>query len=201
MIGHGRSDIYKKDDINFKPAEYAEILVALLDSLRLYEVNAIGGSTGGTTLIHLCIMQPNRFKHVISIGAQYYYSNYTRELITSGGPDSANADVINDGAKEHGKEKAMLQPRQFWQFRKLYGDPSFTPDILGTIKAKWLIVQGDNDFIVPLEQALDMHRYIPDSHLWIFPNGGHLPYLRTENETDFLKRSTEFLMGKWDKNN
>ena len=138
MIGHGRSDIYKKGDINFKPADYAEILIALLDTLRLYHVNAIGGSTGGSVLLHLNTMQPDRFDHVITIGAQYYYSNFTRELITSGGPDSANADIINEGAKEHGAEKAMLQARQFWQFRKLYGDPSFTPDVLGTIKAKWL---------------------------------------------------------------
>ena len=84
MIGHGRSDIYKKGDVNFRPADYAVILIALLDTLRLYHVNAIGGSTGGSVLLHLNTMQPDRFDHIITIGAQYYYSNFTRELITSG---------------------------------------------------------------------------------------------------------------------
>ena|SRR5205809_878408 len=35
MMGHGRSDIYKKDEINFKHSDYAQIILALLDSLKL----------------------------------------------------------------------------------------------------------------------------------------------------------------------
>ena len=30
MMGHGRSDIYKKDDLNYKHADYAKIIFALL---------------------------------------------------------------------------------------------------------------------------------------------------------------------------
>lgn len=194
MMGHGRSDIYKKDDLNFKHSDYAKIILALLDSLKLNKVNAIGGSSGGITLLYLNTIQPERFKSVITIGAQIYYSKHNRERITKTG-----LNQLMEWAKFHGPEKQIYLARAFWQNLKLYGDPSFTPDILSTIKAKWLVVQGDYDEAVPLQQAIEMHQYIPNSRLWIVPNGGHLPYLNPDNQSDFLKRSLEFLNGKWDK--
>ena len=199
MMGHGRSDIFKKEDVNFKHSDCAKIVLALLDSLKLNKVNAIGASSGGITLLHLNIIQPERFKSVIAMGALIYFSKDFRESQTIKGPDSANVKLLERLTERHGAEKAMLLARQFWQFHKSYGDPSFTPDILNTIKAKWLVVHGDNDMTVPLQQALDMHRYIPNSRLWIVPNGGHLPYVNPNIQSDFLKISLEFLNGKWDK--
>jgi pimeloyl-ACP methyl ester carboxylesterase len=209
MMGHGRSDIYKKDDINFWHADYAKIILALLDSLKLNKVSAIGSSSGGTTLLHLNTLQPERFKSVITIGPQTYWSNYDREAIAKIGQDSAlrelgflccfNVKFVERATEEHGAEKAKLLTRQFWHFQKQYGDPAFTPDILSTIKAKWLVIQGDNDEFVPLQQALEMHQYIPKSRLWIVPNGGHLPHQNADFQSEFLKVSLEFLNGKWNK--
>ena len=144
MMGHGRSDIYKKKYIDFKHSDFAKIVLALLDSLKLNKVNAIGASSGGVTLLHLNIIQPERFKSVISIGALIYFSKHFRELQIKKGPDSANVKLLERLTERHGAEKAMLLVRQFWQFHQSYGDPSFTPDILNTIKAKWLVVHGDH---------------------------------------------------------
>lgn len=198
MIGHGRSDIYHPGNIEFKHNDYAMMVLALMDYLHIEQTNAIGGSSGGITLFYANFIQPSRFKQVITIGAQIYYDKRVRDWITADGPDSAKADYIAKASKTHGYEKAMLQARQFWNFRNFYGDPALTPDMLNSITANWLIVHGDNDFI-PLDQALEMKKYIPNSRLWIFPNGGHLPYLRPSNYADFTMRSTEFLLGKWNK--
>jgi pimeloyl-ACP methyl ester carboxylesterase len=195
MINHGRSDIYKKEDIYFKHVDYAKIILALLDSLKLNKVNGIGASSGGMTLLYLNTIQPERFKSVITIGAQIYYSRQCREWITKTGRD----DFMKYAIEHHSAEKATLLVRQFWQLREFYGDPSFTPDILNTIKANWLVVQGDNDEPVPLQQALEMHQNIPNSRLWIIPNGGHLPHLEPAYQAEFLKRSIEFLNGEWEK--
>jgi len=196
MIGHGRSDILRKDDIEFKHSDYAKIILALMEKLKIDKTNAIGASAGGMTLLYANFMKPEKFNNVITIGAQIYFDQRVRDWITVDGPDSAKTAYLERASKNHGPEKAMLQARQFWQFRKAYGDPSFTPDMLNAISAHWLIVQGDNDFI-PLDQALEMKKYIPNSRLWIFPNGGHLPHLRQANIQDFTVRSTEFLTGKW----
>jgi pimeloyl-ACP methyl ester carboxylesterase len=202
MMGHGRSDIYKKDDLNFRHGDYANIILALLDSLRLNKVNAIGGSSGGTTLLYLNTRQPERFKSVITIGAQIYFSTQCREWITKRGQDSANVKFMERATKDHGAEKAMLLARQFWFWHATTpsdGDPTFTPDILSTIKANWLVVQGDDEPIFPLQIALEMQQYIPNSRLWIVPNGGHLPHLDAGHQPEFLRLSLEFLDGKWNK--
>ena len=194
MMGHGRSDIYKKDS-DFRHGDYASIIIALLDSLKLNEVNAIGASSGGTTLLHLNTMQPERFKSVITIGGHIYYSKYARAWITGKGLDS-----VMEMTKYHGPEKQVYLAKAFWGNRKLSdGDPSFTPDKLNTIKAKWLVVNGDNDEPVPIQLALEMHQSIPQSRLWIVPNGGHLPHLNADFRPEFLRVSLSFLSGKWDK--
>ena len=193
MMGHGRSDIYRKDDSVFRHADYAKIILALLDSLKLYKVNAIGSSSGGTTLLYLNIMQPDRFKSVITVGGHIYYSKQCREWITKTG-----LNQIMEWAKYHVPEKQEYLARVFWEDRRQYGDASFTPDILNTIKANWLVVLGDNDPVIPIQLGIEMYQNIPNCRLWIVPNGGHLPHLDAGIQPEFLRVSLEFLNGKWD---
>lgn len=96
-------------------------------------------------------------------------------------------------------EKLEYLAKAFRESGRSYGEAAFTPDILNTIKAKWLVVLGDNDAFIPLKLGLEMHQNIPNSRLWIVPNGGHLPHLEPEIQPEFLRVSLEFLNGKWDK--
>lgn len=197
MMGHGRSDIYNKDDLDFNHGEYAKMILALLDSLKLDKVNAIGASSGGTTLLYLNTMQPDRFKSVITVGAHIYYSKQNREMIQKLGMEQSRAWAVNWGQN---LEKQEYLAAAFWQDRNPSdGDPYFTPDKLNTIKAKWLVVLGDNDFVIPLQLGIEMHQGITNSRLWIVPNGGHLPHLEANIQPEFLRVSLEFLTGKWDK--
>jgi len=196
MMGHGRSDIYNKDDFDFNHGDYAKMIIALLDSLKLDKVNAIGGSSGGTTLHYLNVMQPDRFISVITVGGHIYYSKQAREFIAKAG-----IKTFMEWAEYHGPEKQDYLAKSFWQDRvPSDGDPYFTPDKLNTIKAKWLVVLGDNDFAIPLQLGIEMHQGILNSRLWIVPNGGHLPYLNPDIQPEFLRVSLEFLNGKWDGN-
>lgn len=196
MMGHGRSDIYNKDDSTFRHGEYAKMIFALLDSLKLDKVNGIGASSGGSTLLYLNVMQPDRFKSVITVGGHLYYSKQAREAISKLGMDQ-----FREWAKNWGQslEKQEYLAKMFWEMRKFSeGEPSFTPDKLNIIQAKWLVVLGDNDFVIPIQHALEMHQGIPNSRLWIVPNGNHLPHLESEIQPEFLRVSMEFLAGKWD---
>ena len=51
---------------------------------------------------------------------------------------------------------------------------NFTAPYLGTIKARTLIVHGDRDQFFPVSIPIEMYRSIPDSALWIIPQGGHV---------------------------
>lgn len=189
MRGHGRST-NADTSINFLHATAARDLISLMDKLKLNKVKAIGHSSGGMTILYAAIMSPERFEAIIPVSAQIYYSKQLREFIEKNGkPNILNPDL----ERNHGKEKGRFLARQFYNFRKLYGDPAMTPDQLGTIKARTLIVHGDNDF-VPVSQAWEMFQNIPNAHIWISPNTGHGPQFGP-NFDDFIRRTLEFLKG------
>jgi pimeloyl-ACP methyl ester carboxylesterase len=194
LPGHGRSDYMDTTEV-YLHKKAAEYIIGVLDQLKIDSVHVMGSSSGGFITLYMATMRPELLKKIIVIGGQVYYSSTTRKVISSmGGPrTNENQD------KMHGKEKARLLARQFWNFRQLYDDPSFTPDVLATIKSPALIVHGDNDKIAPVSNAWEMYQHIPKAHLWIVPNGGHTPTGDKKNEADFIRRINEFLKGEWDR--
>jgi pimeloyl-ACP methyl ester carboxylesterase len=69
---------------------------------------------------------------------------------------------------------------------------NFTPPYLSTIGARTLIVQGDRDPLYPVELAVEMAKAIPQSSLWVVPNGGHVP-LTGERWNELLRTAAAFL--------
>lgn len=198
MRGHGRSTSAGASDV-FLHAETAHDLLALMDHLGIKRTSAIGASSGGMTLLYAATMQPDRFEALVLVGAQTYFSakarNAQERLIKSLEENPQQWQVFHE---RHGASGAEQLVRQFEALASQYGDPVFTPDLLATISARTLIVQGDNDSYIPISQPVEMFRAIPSAHLWIVPSGGHLPYLVPENRDDFLRRVSEFLEGKWE---
>jgi pimeloyl-ACP methyl ester carboxylesterase len=194
MPGHGRSD-YMDTTNDYLHKKAAGYIIDLLDQLSIDSTHIMGISSGAFISLYIATMRPDLAKRIVVIGGQVYYSKTTRSVIEStGGPDTS-AYML----KTHGREKGNLLARQFWNFRQLYGDPSFTPDVLATIKAVSLIVHGDTDPIAPVSNAWEMYQHIPKAFLWVIPNGGHVPTGYKHNEDDFTKRSLEFLNGDWER--
>jgi len=195
LPGHGRSDYMDTTKV-FLHKKATEYIIGLVDFLKLDSVYLIGASSGGSIALYLATLRPDLVKRAIVISGILYREKQIRETVASW---SKNPDATEIAA--HGKEKAILLHKQATYFSELYGDPSFTPDVLSTIRASTLIIHGDNDQ-VPISSALEMYQNIPNSYLWIVPNGGHFcfpPYLDSKNESDFVKRTMEFLNGDWDK--
>lgn len=196
MRGHGRST-NPDTTVVFRHAVAAKDLLGFIDNLKLNDVKAIGHSSGGIVILYAASMQPERFEAIVPMSAQTYYSAQTREFIEKNSSPESQFEY-NDLEKLHGRQKGMVLAHQFYHFHKLQGDPSITPYQLGTIKARALIIHGDNDF-VPVSQAWEMYQNIPNAHLFIVPNGWHLPHLGPLNSADFTRRTLEFLGGDWEK--
>lgn len=193
LPGHGRSDYMDTTNI-YLHKRAAEYILTMLDSLHIDSIDVIGHSSGGFITLYMATLRPALLKKIIVIDAQVYYSNTTRKVIASlGGPEQNPVVRLDDLIKMHGKQKGTLIAQQFWNFRKLYGDPSFTPDVLSTITAKTLIIHGDDDPIAPVSNAWEMFQNIPQAHLWIVPGGGHLPHIGAGRKEDFIKEVLFFL--------
>ena len=193
LPGHGRSEAVDTGDYYFH-ANAARQLLGLLDALHLPSVRVIGASSGGMVALYMATQAPARVSAAVTIGSQLYISGATRAFITSGGPDSANAESMREYTALHGSAGARRIARQFWNERITYGDPMFTPDLLATISARWLVVQGFDDRIVPASQAWEMAHGIKGARLWIIPDGGHLPHLNGKPD-DFAATWLGFLDG------
>jgi pimeloyl-ACP methyl ester carboxylesterase len=198
LPGHGRSDFMDTTDV-YLHKKAAEYLIWLLDTLKIDSTHIMGISSGGFITLYMATIKPQLTKRIAVIGGQVYYSSITRNVISAQGQPNNPRMRTESLSVIHGQQKAVLIGRQFWNFRKLYGDPSFTPDVLATIKAKSLIIHGDNDPIAPVSNAWEMYRSIPNANLWVVPNGGHVPNAIPSNHDDFMRRIMEFFRGDWDR--
>ncbi len=195
LPGHGRSSMLDSSNI-YLHKQAANVLLSFLDALKLDTVNVMGFSSGAFITLYLATLKPALTRKIIVVAGQTYYSDSTRRFIRSLG--GANNFIMDQKELEtlHGSRKGKVIAEQFWNFRQLYGDPSFTPDVLSTIQANTLIIHGDDDPVAPIENAFQLYRNIPKSHLYIIPNAGHVGFFQPKNQKEFLQRVTDFLVGK-----
>ena len=169
LPGFGASE-YRVDDYSIRA--HAESSLVLLDELGVDRFHVLGFSMGGGPALHMADDAPDRVASLVlvaSIGVQ--------ELELLGGY------TVNHGL--HG-----LQLGLFWAIRNLvphfgafdsptarsYARNFYDTDqrplrgILGALEAPVLIVHGEQDPLVPAAAALEHHRIVPHSELWMRPD-------------------------------
>lgn len=196
MRGHGRSTSADTSSV-FLHETAAKDLVHLIKTLQLKNVKVIGHSSGGIVALYAAIIEPDLIEAIIPVSAQTSYSPQVRDFISRNAKPQEQYRRLNF-EKKHGKEKGMLLAKQFYHFKDLQGDPSITQRQLATIKARTLVVHGDNDF-VPVSNAWEMFEHIPKARIYLIPNGWHAPHKGVENSTEFLRRIIAFLKGDFEK--
>jgi len=195
LRGHGNSTNPSK---KFRHGDSANDIYALMDELDIPKFKAIGASSGAETLIHMATMDSTRIISMILVGGTSFFPNQAREVQKSRTFDSYSEDELS-WLRVHspkGDEQIKMLIDQFRGFAFLYDDMNFTPPYLSQIKCPTLIIHGDNDEYYPIDIAVDMYKAIPNSYLWIIPNGGHLPIWQKLWSDQFLKVSQQFLVDK-----
>ena len=197
LRGYGRST-NPTNEFTFRQA--ALDTFALLEALEIDQFKAAGVSAGALILLHMATQQPARVEAMVLIGAAPYIPELCRAWARRTPPNSEVWDW-DELRKEHvhGDEqiRAILEIEH--SYKDIYDDMNFTPPYLSTISAETLIVHGDRDELFPVSLALDMYESIPDSYLWVLPNGSHVP-VRTSPERveQFTHTALAFLRGDWE---
>jgi len=199
LRGHGRSTNPTK---SFTHRQAAEDIYGLLDHLGIRRFKAIGVSTGGMTLLHMATKSPDRVETMVLVSATHYFPATARKIMARSTPNVLQKQAGWDDAsmgKIHfrGAEQIRLLRRQFHHFHRSYADMNFTRPLLGTIKARTLIMHGDQDPLFPIAIPVAMHSAIPASSLWIVPSAGHIPFVDSRGKANklvpFAERSLLFL--------
>jgi len=187
LTGHGRSDPFT-ETLSIK--KVAEDLYALIKHLKLDKINALGFSYGGDVLYQLALINPSLINSMITIGSLGSWSIKDYPEIEK----SFTYEIAKDYPWIKGAHKSDKQVRMMFEQFKNYSI-RLSNDDLKRIKAKVLIVAGDNDQGVPLEEVIRSRKYIPNSDLWIIPNVGHGGH-DAKNKEAFVRVSKIFLTNK-----
>jgi len=195
LRGHGSSTNPSRE---FTNRQVALDLFALIDHLGLDRIQAMGISVGGEVLLHMATQQPERIDAMVLIGATPYFTEQSREAMRSVDPDAVPEEIMEElrGIHKYGDEQILELFRQNWVAAGSYDDQNFTAPYLSIITARTLIVSGDRDRYNPVRLALEMYEAIPQSYLWIVPNGGHIPTQGPVQE-HFACTATAFLHDQW----
>jgi pimeloyl-ACP methyl ester carboxylesterase len=187
LTGHGKSDAFT-ETLSIK--KVAEDLNTLIQQLKLDKINALGFSYGGDVLYQLALINPLLIESMVTIGSLGSWSieDYPELKRTF------TYEIAKDYPWIKGAHKSDEQVRIMFEQFKNYSI-RISNDELKRIKTNVLIVAGDNDQGVPLEEVIRSRKYLPNSDLWIIPNVGHGGH-DAENKEAFVRVSKIFLANK-----
>jgi pimeloyl-ACP methyl ester carboxylesterase len=173
--GHGRTTNPQKTITHRQCALDA---LALLDHLGISRCRAIGLSMGGNILLHMATLQPERVEAMVLVSATMHFPEQARAIMAQVRPAADQPPQeweIMRKRHKHGDEQIVALWDWARGMKDSRDDMDFAPQSLSKITASTLIVYGDRDFLYPVEMAVEMYRAIPQSALWVVPNGGHGP--------------------------
>lgn len=186
LLGHGKSSPLKT---TFRLEDAAQQLIRLMDHLGIKSTKAIGFSYGGELLLRASAEHPERFDSMILIGASHRFEKhdwgFTFEILNKG----LQQFLLNTHAQ--GEEQVRLIFKEIENYESILSETE-----LQQIKVPTLVMVGDQDEFVDLETAVNLHQSLPQSHLWIVPNSGHLAFGGMMEE-QFIQTANEFLSGMW----
>jgi pimeloyl-ACP methyl ester carboxylesterase len=157
LRGHGRST---NPSGSFTFRESARDVIGLLNHLGIDRFSAVGMSAGAKTMLHVATQVPSRVEAMVLVSATPRFPDHARAAMRAMAADAQTPDAFK---------------RMVAAMADSHDDMNFTRESLATIRARTLIVHGDRDPLYPVELAMEIYRAIPESQLWVVPNGGHGP--------------------------
>jgi len=145
-------------------------LNALLDHLKLKNVNVIGWSDGAIEGLLLAIKHPDKVKKLAVTGGNLQPDTtvidpYVRNLVKA-------AYIKGTDSLKQMKNPTLRMKNRYKLMHMLVYEPNITTDDLKKITCPALIIGGDHDVIKP-GHTLEIFEHITNAYLWILPNSGH----------------------------
>jgi len=196
--------------------EMARDAVTFIGALGLDQVDLFGFSMGGMIAQVIAQQQPQLVRKMILAGTgpaggegidkmtRITYLDTARGLLTRQDPKQFLFFTRTPNGRRAGKEfLARLQERTYdrdkaisvrsfrAQLKAIHRWGQQKPADLASIHKPVLVMNGDNDKMVPTKNTVDLHRRLPNSQLVIYPDAGHGGVFQYHE--DFVTRALEFL--------
>ncbi|HEY9076695.1 MAG TPA: alpha/beta hydrolase [Anaerolineaceae bacterium] len=181
-----------------------KLLTGLMDALKIERAVLVGNSAGGTVALAVALDAPERVKALILVDAavgtgRQSLSPAVRFLLNFPQVDRFGPLTVRQIAGKQGDELIRLAwfdpsrigpevyagyrkpllaenwDRGLWEFTKAAVHANIE-NRLNSIHIPTLVVSGDTDRIIPVEQSKFLAESIAEARLEIFPQCGHVPH-------------------------
>lgn len=209
LLGFGKNE--KPDPAKFTYSQEArnDHLTGFIEALGLRGVTLVGNSMGGATSIGATVKRPDLIGKLILMGSAgvtrhlpdavraLFQFDYTREGMIKLMRILCNDTFPIDEAMVARRMATALEPatRQAYgatlDWVKKQGGLYYERDYMAQIKVPTLIVNGKDDKVVSLDDAMEFLKIIPRSWAYFIPECGHWAML--EHPADFATATTNFI--------
>ncbi len=211
--GIGRSPL--NTEIEPSLSTFVDDVAALLDELRIERANILGASFGGFVALEFALRFPDKVDKLImactTAGGKSHVSpdieilrSFTRDPERPLGEQirtffrPAFTEEFHRAHEEtveqvcHLRENNEVADETY--VAQLQTAFSFDVDArLGEIKNKTLVITGDRDNLVPMQNSLNLAAKIPNAELNVIKNGSHMFFI--ENASEFNRIVSDFISG------
>ncbi|HJU45517.1 MAG TPA: alpha/beta fold hydrolase, partial [Chitinophagaceae bacterium] len=157
---------------------FAEQVHRYIEDQQLQQVNIFGYSMGGYVAMYLAKMYPQSVHKVITLATKFHWDEETaaKELRQSD-PEKIAAKVpafAEALQKRHAPNdwKELLQ-RTGSMLEALGKSNTLQPGDYGSIETPCLVLLGDRDKMITLEETLNVYRSLPKAEMGILPGTAH----------------------------
>lgn len=181
----------------------ADAVIEVLESLGIERAHFLGSSMGGAIALWIALTSPARVDKLIIFRTSYRSSAAVHaDVLRMAQPETwrqwrleewMQAQHIPQGGPEAWVEVTQKVAAAF--------DPTITDHLhdlgdLATLPHPTLLITGDRDSVVPLEDMVAMYQTIPNAALWVLPNATHFMGTDGWRRDSFEQEIIRFLRAK-----
>lgn len=208
--GIGRSKASDEDLKNLSIEVFVGDILRILDELEIEKANVLGASFGGFVAQEFALEFPEKIDKLILACTSAGGANHVKpdiEILRSFAPDPslplgekirrfirpAFTKEFNETRTDEVEKVCRLREQNSVDdsvyISQLQTAFSFdTSDKLGEIKNETLVLTGDKDSVVPMENSLNLAEKIPNAKLEIIENGSHMFFIENADEFNLAVR-------------
>ena len=185
--GHGRSSF---DETPISYEVMASDVLGLMDHLEIDKASIVGWSDGGIIGLEIAINDPERLDKVVAYGANFDPTGVRLDI----GQNAYFNAYIEAAAAEY--QENSPAPERWDEFLGNISNmwatqPNYTEEQLQAITTPFLILDGEEEEAIDLNQTKLMALLIPKAELVLMPGTGH--FAMFEQPEEFNRIVKEFL--------
>jgi pimeloyl-ACP methyl ester carboxylesterase len=152
-----------------------------MDHLKIEKASIVGWSDGGIIGLEIALTHPDRLKKVVAYGANFDPSGVRLDV----GTNDYFTAYINAAYKDY--LKLSPAPERWDQFLNNISTmwatlPNYTMEQLETITVPFLILDGEEEEAIDLNQTKLMAVLMPNAELKLIPGTGHFAMFEQPDE-------------------